>query len=290
MMARVDVTNTHEAVRAATTVAAAFGVRCADPDVLSDGANVVVHLRPAPVVAKVAATTALVRPEVATWLQREVDLTTFLAGQGIPIAGPAADLPATTHSSGGRVMSFWQYVPHDRDRIVDADTAGALLRQLHEALWRCPAALPYLCPLQDVERTLAGTTALDAISAADRAALTHAWQRLSSVLAATDLSVQPLHGDAGVGNLLAGAHGWVWCDLEDVCSGPVAWDLAALTSSRRLDARTVLRGYAEAVDPEQLSVCEELRRLHLTIWYAWYAQRLPRHRARAAELVASWRR
>ncbi len=42
-------------------------------------------------------------------------------------------------------------------------------------------------------------------------------------------------------------------------------------------------------DPAQLRACEQLRRLHLTIWYALYADRLPDCRQRAAELLASWR-
>jgi hypothetical protein len=42
------------------------------------------------------------------------------------------------------------------------------------------------------------------------------------------------------------------------------------------------------VDPSQLAVCEQLRRLHLTVWYSLYAERLPGLAPRAAELLASW--
>ena len=58
------------AAEAAVKVAAGLGVYCHDPVVLADGANVVVHLSPAPVVAKVAASTTAVRPDPAAWLQR----------------------------------------------------------------------------------------------------------------------------------------------------------------------------------------------------------------------------
>ena len=61
-------------------MAARLGVRCTDPVILADGANVIVYLSPAPVVAKVAASTPAVRPEPAAWLQRELDVTRFLAG------------------------------------------------------------------------------------------------------------------------------------------------------------------------------------------------------------------
>jgi Ser/Thr protein kinase RdoA (MazF antagonist) len=87
---------------------------------------------------------------------------------------------------------------------------------------------------------------------------------------------------------MAAGTGWVWHDFEDTCSGPVAWDLAASTASQRMDGTRILRAYGTPVDAAQLAVCEQLRRLHLTVWYALYAERLPEHRQRAAELLASW--
>lgn len=157
------------AARAAAAVAAGFGITPAEPLILSDGANVIVHLSPSPVVAKVAATTMLVRPDVAAWLQRELDVVSFLARANAPVLAPSAEIPATTHTAGGHVMSFWRYHRRSGD------------------------ALP---------------------------------------------------GEAAIGSMLR--------DL-------------------------------------QLAVCERLRRLHLTVWYALYAERLPGLRQRAAELLASWR-
>ena len=52
---------------------------------------------------------------------------------------------------------------------------------------------------------------------------------------------------------------------------------------------TYTRLTGDPVDPVQLRTCEQLRRLHLTIWYALYAERLPECRQRAAELLATWR-
>jgi len=117
------------------------------------------------------------------------------------------------------------------------------------------------------------------------AALAAAYARLTAEL--VPHPAQPLHGDAGAGNLMAAVGGWVWHDFEDTCSGPVAWDLAASTASQRLDGRRILAAYGDP-DPAQLAVCQQLRRLHLTVWYALYAERLPQLRSRAAELLALW--
>jgi hypothetical protein len=87
---------------------------------------------------------------------------------------------------------------------------------------------------------------------------------------------------------MATDRGWLWHDFEDTCSGPVAWDLAASTSSRYQDGPRVLAAYREPIDQRQLAVCEQLRWLHLTVWYNLYAERLPELGPRAAELLASW--
>ena len=85
------------AAEAAVKVAASLGVPCTDPVVLADGANLIVHLSPAPVVAKVAASTPAVRP-AAVWLQRELDVTGFLAERGAPVVVPSPEVrpPSTT--------------------------------------------------------------------------------------------------------------------------------------------------------------------------------------------------
>ena len=96
---------------AAVKVAVGLGIQCGDPVVLADGANVVVHLSPAPVVAKVvAASTTEVRP-AAVWLQRELDVVSYLADRGAPVMTPSPEVPATVHHGDGQVMSFWWYLP-----------------------------------------------------------------------------------------------------------------------------------------------------------------------------------
>jgi Ser/Thr protein kinase RdoA (MazF antagonist) len=276
------------AVRAAVAVAARFGVSAAEPVVLADGANVVVHLRPAPVVAKVAASTPAIRPRVQDWLQRELDVSAFLAAAGAPVVPPSPELPATTHHGDGHVMSFWRYLPPAdpaRPLRPDEETIGSMLRDLHAALSRYPMAQPYLAPLQDIPAFLARRQTQ--LGPAGKAALAEAYTRLTAELDPA-APRQALHGDAGVGNLMATDRGWVWHDFEDTCSGPVAWDLAASAASPYRDGPRILAAYRDPVDEQQLAVCEQLRRLHLTVWYHLYAERLPELAPRAAELLAGW--
>ncbi len=277
------------AVRAAVAVAEGFGITSTEPVILADGANVVVHLSPAPVVAKVAASTPAVRPDSTAWLQRELDVTAFLAARGAPVVPPSPELPATTHSGHGHVMSFWRYQPPANSGgpppSADEETIGSMLSDLHAVLRGYPGPLPVLAPLQDIPAFLARPqTRLDA---GQKAALAAAYARLTAELDPA-APAQPLHGDASAGNLMATGHGWLWHDFEDTCCGPVAWDLAASTASQFKYGPRILAAYGDPVDAGQLAVCERLRRLHLTVWYCLYAERLPELAARAAELVAGW--
>jgi hypothetical protein len=274
------------AARAAMTVAAGLGVTCTEPVILADGANVIVHLSPSPVVAKVAATTPAVRPDVAVWLQRELDVVWFLAGAGAPVIAPSPEVPPTVHSDDGHVMSFWSYLRPSGPERPDEAMIGSMLRDLHAALRSYPGAMPVLSPLGDIPAFLARPGAV--LSDADAAGIAGAYARLTGELADTSPAEQALHGDAGVSNLMPTDGGWVWHDFEDTCTGPVAWDLAASTASRYLDGSRVLAAYRDAVDLAQLRICEQLRLLNLTVWYALYAERLPECRPRAAELAALW--
>jgi hypothetical protein len=287
------VTYTQTRADAAVKVAASLGVQCSDPVALADGANVVVHLRPAPVVVKVAASTTAVR-NAAAWLQRELDVARFLASRGAPVMTPSPEVPATVHHGDGQAMSFWQYLSPSGGApsggapsggaLASEDVIGPMLRDLHAELASYPGQLPFLAPLQDIPSYLARPQTT--LTPAEAAALATAHARLTAELGS--FPARPLHGDAGAGNLMATSSGWIWHDFEDTCSGPVAWDVAASTASQRLDARRVLAAYGDPVDPAQLEACEQLRRLHLTVWYNLYAERLPHLRPRAAELLLLW--
>jgi hypothetical protein len=195
---------------AAVKVAASLGVHATDPVILADGANVIVHLSPAPVVAKVAASTPAVRPDNAAWLQRELDVVRFLAGRGVPVMAPSPEVPPVVHHGDGQVMSFWRYLSQVPG-LAGEDTIGSMLRDLHAELRGYPAQLPFLAPLGDIPAFLARPQTR--LTAGQAAALAAAHARLTAQL--DHGRGQSLHGDAGAGNLMATNAGWVWHEFED---------------------------------------------------------------------------
>ena len=254
------------AVGAARAVAAAHGLRT-EPRVLQDGMNVVLHLAPAPVVARVAGLTRLLRGDGLTTFGREVSLAGALASAGAPVVPPSDLLPPGPHRHGDTVLSFWTYVTVLPERPGPVEAAAAFA-DLHDHLVDQPAVgAPLDTPLADLETFLAGAGRWD-VADADLDALAHRLERLRPRL---DGDVRALHGDTHPGNLLATSDGWRWTDLEDTCSGPLGWDLACLRTTGRLDGRAALDALPAAATDAELAPWVELRRLHAAVWSVVHA-------------------
>src|SRR5881397_750489 len=98
---------------AALAVAMDHGLPTRDARVLRDLTNVLVHLSPAPVVARVPITLARLRDR--DWFAQEIELAGFLAERGAPVAPPTDVVDRGPHEHGERLVCFWAYVDHDRN-------------------------------------------------------------------------------------------------------------------------------------------------------------------------------
>lgn len=269
-------------------LAARHGVRCDEPVVLRDGSNLLLRLAPAPVVARVATLTAEVRPNVEATFAKDVAIAGHLAGRGAPVVAPSGELPPGPHVWHGRIVSFWTYVEHDRDHVWRPGDVGPLLADLHAALRDFPGVLPQSPPL-DTPDLLAVLGDDPLLSDRDRAALREEAYRIESTLDRSE--PVPLHGDAHPGNLLHTASGPLWTDFEDAWRGPVAWDLACLVTTGRLDGHAAVASYPNPPDDAVLAPFVTARRLQGLLWSLMFLRRFPtpeRHADLVARLTA-WR-
>jgi aminoglycoside phosphotransferase (APT) family kinase protein len=259
---RVRQERSRQAVAAAVTVARGHGLRVEQPTVLHDLFSVMVHLRPAPVVARVPTWVSRLVP-VADRLGREIAVTEFLARQGLPVVTPSRELPPGPHAHDGLTISFWTYLQPDPGRAATAADCAAMLVDLHAALRTYPGELPVLgAAVVDLPRWLGSLhLAGEVLHDADVDRVHAAAERLGPFAAAPGGDVRPLHGDAHPGNLVATRDGLVWIDFEDVCLGPVEWDLATM-----MDPAAVAGHYRP--DPELLARCRELRALQVLLCLA----------------------
>jgi hypothetical protein len=183
-------------------------------------------------------------------MQREVEVGRFLAEAGAPVGPPWRD--PGPHDALGLEVSLWQWLdPAPGAERVATAVLGPLLKELHDALGGYEAALPVLVG--------ALTDIAGALLVSDDAVLHEAAERL--VPLALTWPRRPVHGDAHAGNVLATRSGHRWVDFEDVCLGPVEWDLASAgLTGTHADA------YPGHVDHERLEQCRDLRSLQTLAW------------------------
>ncbi|HUZ84896.1 MAG TPA: hypothetical protein VMU66_09385, partial [Gaiellales bacterium] len=141
-----DPAMTARAFEAACTVAAEHGLASTAAVVIADANNVLVHLRPAPVVARVA-TTAATFSDPSERLARELAVAGFLAERGAAVVAPSGELPAGPHHSGGLWMSFWRHVECAEPASAEPEEAARALAPLHALLAESPLELPVLEPV-----------------------------------------------------------------------------------------------------------------------------------------------
>jgi hypothetical protein len=221
-------------LEAAAALAAEHRVPFDDLVILKDGSNLSVHLVPAPVVLRVATFTARIRREPMMWLQREVDLVTWLAAAGASVMAPSDVVPVGPHVVGGWAITAWRYVDHRPGIVPDGLATLQALDELHEVLRGYPGALPLLNPAaDDLDRAIVFGLRQELLSAAQVQDLRARRDAAFAELVTIAPDRQALHGDAFPRNSLVTERGVVWIDFEDCCSGPAAWDHATLL--RRID-------------------------------------------------------
>lgn len=241
----MSVPSTAEAVSASVACARALGLPADEPEVIAEGYSVRVRLRPAAVVTRVVTVGRDLRPDPLPWLEREVSVARFLAASGLPIVAPWED--PGPHVAEGLDVSLWHWTEHDSSQVSPAQF-GAMLGELHGELASYSGDLPPLVgPLTDIATAL--TISSDATlhrAAAELVPLALSWPR------------RPLHGDAHTGNVLMTPRGPLWTDFEDVCAGPVEWDMASMTITD-----DTLATYPGPIDRTRLADCRDLRRLQI---------------------------
>ncbi|GGS96309.1 aminoglycoside phosphotransferase family protein [Nonomuraea spiralis] len=275
-----------EAVAAAVAVAEEHGVAVREPVVLTDSYNLRIHLRPAPVVARVPTVTALARLRPAEAMRRELAVVSYLHGRGVPVVPPSDLLPARVHERGGTPVSYWRYVEHDGARAVTPEVFGRALRDLHEALRGYPGVLPRLGPVLDEPEHLLGLLAGEL----EPDVLARLAEARAGLAARLPDGGQAVHGDAHPGNLLATPGGWLWNDFEETMSAPVGWDLACLLRTVRLDGRAAVRAYGADPGDPGLAVFTEARALQGVLWTLVRTLRFPEERPEARAALDVWLR
>jgi Ser/Thr protein kinase RdoA (MazF antagonist) len=189
-------------LHAALAVAREQGIQVLRPRVLSNEQNLLVHLAPAPVVARVATRIAWSRPDPAAWLAREVAVATYAAGNGGPVVPPTPLADPGPHRADGYSLTLWTYVRAGEELASEAEVGEALAR-LHLSLSDFPGTeLPDRLPVHaQIENGLSALEREEVVDPPTIRALRARHEELSSELSGAQGTDGVLHGDAHPWNL-----------------------------------------------------------------------------------------
>lgn len=208
-------------------VAKNVGLGDITPHVLSDAGNLILHLAPYPIVARIAVLASQLDQEQAKKLLcLELGVARHLHNKGVGVLLPTDLIDAGPHWGGGAWMTFWHYVvptklapllPAEGIQLVNGLAVG--LRDFSEEL-----------PKLGVWNK-ACTSALRLRNEGDKRI-----QDLLTLFFSLDeqmrsMELVPSHGDAHVRNLLPSPQGRLWMDFEDVSLMPPYWDLASFVGN-----------------------------------------------------------
>jgi hypothetical protein len=249
-------------VLAATEAGRHWGFASSDPILLQETNNTVVWLSPHPVVAKVAT-----RAEGTEKLLREHQVATALADLGAPIGRPLKGSTPHVHRVTGFTVTMWERLEQNPQGQFSEAELGPSLRQVHEALKESGLGMPdFTLWLTEARMALGDEQLMAALSIEDRAILRETFDVLLPQLERRSFTMQPLHGEPHSGNLIATTVGLRWIDLENVCWGPLEWDLDFLPEQ----ARTTFGEF----DQELLSLLSVLNSARVATW-CWIQCRFP---------------
>jgi hypothetical protein len=216
-------------VHAATQIARIYGIvpdRC---DILQRANTLVLRLTET-LVARIVLDLDGPRQGLE-WFARENAVARHLAELRAPVIPMHPDIPPGPHEHSGYPINFWQYVTRSG---VDPEPSeiGRTLFRCHELLRSFQGELPELAiPMESLHLL----DRLEEESAFPDSVIQLLRKRLASSLEALqDFKMQPLHGDAHMGNLMNTTEGLLWTDWEDTFFGPVEWDLASIIWNARL--------------------------------------------------------
>lgn len=198
---------TNAAKEAAVAAGRDLGLEITEGKVLYELFSVVVHLAPAPVVARIPTvlphTTTL--EDLARRQQQELDVAQWLHDQGTPVIPPSPQVPRKPVQRDGFSITFWPFTDEDKSTEPDYVRNSELTADLHKALRDYPGELDFLSSAEPrfVREGLDRLEGQDIVDPADLARAKQEWQVLEPLVsdetefqkAFPGIELQPIHCD-----------------------------------------------------------------------------------------------
>ncbi|MBD7969287.1 phosphotransferase [Paenibacillus gallinarum] len=209
-----------------------FGLDEIIPVILSNGGNLIIHLAPYPIVARLANVITQEEANIAyKRLNRELQIARHLQIRNVPVLLPTDLVDAGPHNVDDTWMTLWNYVPPIELQRPSPSESVELVSKLSIAMKDFSEELPVLGVW---ERTCRSAARLMKNSDPRIQALLEMFHEVDKKMRLETSVFIPSHGDAHAGNLVPSTEGWIWTDFEDVSLMPAYWDLASFVGNLAL--------------------------------------------------------
>ncbi|WP_167815103.1 phosphotransferase [Sporolactobacillus shoreae] len=208
-----------------------MGLKHVNPNVLSDTGNLIVHLSPYPVVARIIKLSS--EDDSDFWknvLIRELHVAEHLKKSGIPIVSYCTEINPGPYMIDGTWMTL-DYTSILPDKIGELKAVD-MLNEMAIAMRKFVEPLPRLGAWRNVRQAVEHLQSIK--NKDDRVS------RLLEEFTKVDLEIHqcksllPSHGDAHPKNLVSTPSGWRWIDFEDASLMPKFWDVASFIGNKIL--------------------------------------------------------
>ncbi|GGH86497.1 hypothetical protein JOD43_003574 [Pullulanibacillus pueri] len=214
-----------ELIKALVKRAPQLGLSNIDPVILSDAGNLIVHLSPYPIVARIA---KLFDGDNSTFwknvLLQELKVVEYLERHKVPVISLVKDVSPGPHKIDSTWMTLWEYIAPVELPPLESQEAISMLNVLSKALKSYEGPMQVLGAWKNVNQAAEYLTKRE--DKDERIlVLLEEYEKVYKDIRRLELF--PAHGDAHPNNLIPSSQGWKWIDFEDVSLMLKFWDLAS---------------------------------------------------------------
>lgn len=199
-----------------------------EPRILSESSNLIVHLFPYDIVAKVAVYDSKTEA-IKDCINKEITIANYLKSNGVPAIRPVENMNPGPYECLNHWFSLWQFVEKIERGKMTSETIISSTKELITVMSEYTGSLPTLGVWHKVQNSALNLSKIDHL---DFKRLLEQYDIANQyIMTIKEKDLVPSHGDSHVKNLFPTLENWIWMDFEDVSLMPKYWDLASVLAN-----------------------------------------------------------
>lgn len=195
---------------------------------LSESANLIIHLSPYNIVARIAVYDTC-NDIVLDNMVKEIKVANHLEAKGVEVISSKISIPPGPHSLSDHYFTLWKYEEKEEGRKISSDIAIDCMEKLIDGIADYDGELPILGVWKRVNQSAEN---LRDNNNSNIKRIVNDFDEFNNHLLKIDpLDLVPSHGDAHSRNLFPAKSNWLWSDFEDASLMPKHWDWVSLIAN-----------------------------------------------------------